>query len=74
MSFVYLIMPRSYTRSTIAAIPIPIPVGIHKSPTFLSFISKASIREASNIPPVAPKGCPSAIAPPLTFNLSKKDH
>src|SRR5699024_8102268 len=57
--------------SKIPAAPIPTPIHIVTIPYFVSgrfFISESNL--PTSIAPVAPSGCPNAIAPPLTFVFS----
>ena len=60
-------MARAYTRSIIVAVPMPAPMHSVTNAVFLSVRSSSSKTVPRIIAPVAPKGCPMAIAPPQTF-------
>ena len=49
--------------------PIPVPIHMVTSPTFLPLLFNSGIIVASILAPLQPKGCPIAIAPPLTLTL-----
>src|SRR5207249_192277 len=57
------------TRSTIIATALPPPKHSDANPRFPPRCSKAYRSVTSTRAPDAPIGCPSAIAPPLTFTL-----
>ena len=58
------------SRSTTMAMPCPPPTHMVSSPNCLSFVRSAFSSVVVIRAPVMPKGWPSAIAPPCTFNLS----
>ena len=48
---------------------MPVPIHIEITPYFLLVLLSSDIKVTSYLAPVAPKGCPSAIAPPLGFTF-----
>lgn len=60
---------RAYIRSKIPAAPIPVPTHIVTMPYFRFLRRNACTTVAERIAPVAPNGCPSAIAPPIGLIL-----
>src|SRR5205823_395914 len=59
------------TRSTIIDRPMPPEMQSVARPTFLSRLSSACRSVVVIRAPVQPIGCPSAIAPPWTFNFAR---
>src|SRR5688572_17719368 len=59
-----------HTRSMIVAVPMPMPMQSVTSAVCLPLRSSSSSTVPKIIAPVAPSGCPIAIAPPLTLILS----
>lgn len=55
--------------SIIAAAPIPVPMHMETIPYFCFCLFNSGNKVAICLAPVAPNGCPNAIAPPLGFNL-----
>mmetsp|Transcript_37845 Transcript_37845/g.56512 ORF Transcript_37845/g.56512 Transcript_37845/m.56512 type:complete len:254 (-) Transcript_37845:496-1257(-) len=53
------------------ALAVPPPSQMAKSPYLPCCLSNSWTRVVISFTPVAPRGCPKAIAPPLTLNLSK---
>src|SRR5690606_5729899 len=62
--------PGSYRASKIPAAPIPVPMHIVTMPYFCWRRRRPWTRVAVRTAPVAPSGCPSAIAPPSGLTLS----
>src|SRR5580700_10723589 len=56
--------------SNMVATPIPSPVHIVTAPRWSCRRCNSSTSVPTNIAPVAPTGCPMAIAPPATFTFS----
>src|SRR5690606_21689869 len=58
------------TRSMMVAVPMPPPMQSVTSAVPLPVRSSSSSAVPSSMAPVAPRGCPMAIAPPLTLTTS----
>ena len=61
-----------YSRTIKLAIPIPVPIHILTTPVLSPLRPNSANIVPTILPPVAPNGCPSAIAPPFTLILSSK--
>lgn len=58
-----------HSASKIAAIPIPLPTHIEITPNFFFVLLNSVNKVDTCLAPVAPRGCPNAIAPPCIFKM-----
>merc|ERR1739848_610342 len=60
---------KNHSLSKTAAAPIPLPMHMETTPYLLFLFAISWSKVAVHLAPVHPRGCPKAMAPPLTFTL-----